>query len=91
MKIVCTDEEESSVTSKITLSITKRDDDIHEISESRQQINAVYSGNCVMHYTPQETSSYTLILRLFPLAALLSIYYDKYILNKEVAQCLQKH
>ena len=64
LKIECTDEDDSSTTGEITLLITKSNDDIYELTENKEQINAIYSGNRIMKYTPQETSSYTLNLQL---------------------------
>ena len=63
LKVECIDGDDSSVTREITLSITKSNDDIYELTENKEQINAIYSGNRIMKYTPQETSSYTLNLQ----------------------------
>lgn len=63
LKIECTDGDDSSVTETVTFLISKSNDDIYELTENKEQINAIYSGNRIMKYTPQETSSYTLNLQ----------------------------
>lgn len=63
VKVNCSDADEKEMTNNVSFTISKSQDSIYELSDSKQSINAICDGNAVMRFTPGETSVYSFNLQ----------------------------